>query len=459
MARIELRDCTIRIKDGLSGTALITEGAVATAILNSNTVNSDLTFTALDEGTEWNSWNFTSVADVNAGANATATLDINAANGDLVFTSPAKDDVYNGCIFTADSNGAEAVLYDVNSDTFTLEYNAATSNGATMKATFDAAIAGNPTWPAWSCADEGDGSGTWEAVDDTANIAAANGVDIVAAGVTFAPNTFTIHTTGANIASDVVTMWGVGPAQCANWSIADEGAGGGVVDATTIASAGGLAEPANTDTDVNISTVVLNTTDTDLVPVGARFTPSTVNHTTIHTVTARTPVSTSPTTNIVFTPAWGAIVPEKGDTLNFLPQQIEIKVGEGNLTFTESKEYEYLLDRGILDAVKEGDEQPLEVELEFVYEHITTGTSEAITPVDALKNKGNAAEWVSSSDDLCEPYCVDIEVQHDVPCGTSQDETTVLPEFRYDDLEFNLQDATISVSGKCNATEATVTRS
>jgi hypothetical protein len=213
------------------------------------------------------------------------------------------------------------------------------------------------------------------------------------------------------------------------------------------------------DVDVNIDGAVLNTTDVDLVPVGARFSVNTANHATIHTVTARTPASTSPTTSITFTPAWGANEPANADIITFLPQQIEIKIGEGNLTFIESKEYEYLLDRGVLDTVKEGDEQPLEVELDFVYEHITTGTSEAITPVDALKNKGNANEWVSSSDDLCEPYCVDIEIEHTVPCGTSQDELTILPEFRYDDLEFNLQDATISVSGKCNATEATVTRS
>jgi hypothetical protein len=129
MARIELRDCTIRIKDGLSGTALITEGAVASAVLLSGAVNSDLTFTALDEGTEWNSWNFTTVADVNAGANADATLPINAANGDLVFTSPTKDDVYNGCVFEANSNGAESVTYDVSTDTFTLEFNTAVSTG------------------------------------------------------------------------------------------------------------------------------------------------------------------------------------------------------------------------------------------------------------------------------------------------------------------------------------------
>ena len=219
------------------------------------------------------------------------------------------------------------------------------------------------------------------------------------------------------------------------------------------------AAPGANDTDVNISTVVLNTMDTDLVPVGARFQPNTVNHTTIHTVTARTPAGNSPTTNIVFTPAWGAVTPANADVLNFLPQQIDIKIGEGNLTYTEAKEYEYLLDRGVLDTVKEGDEQPLEVSLEFVYEHVTTGTAEAITPVDALKQKGGAEEWVSSSSDLCEPYAVNMEIEHNVSCGGTEDEITVLADFRYESLEFNFQDATISVSGRCNVSEATITRS
>jgi hypothetical protein len=94
-----------------------------------------------------------------------------------------------------------------------------------------------------------------------------------------------------------------------------------------------------------------------------------------------------------------------------------------------------------------------------VYEHVTTGTSEAISPVDALKRKNAASEWVSSSSDLCEPYSVDIEVDHAAPCGTSQNEMTLMPEFRYDSLDFNLQDATIAVAGKCNTTEAVVVRS
>jgi len=216
------------------------------------------------------------------------------------------------------------------------------------------------------------------------------------------------------------------------------------------------ALPGANGTDVDITTVVLNTDVTDLVPVGARFTVA--NSAVIHVVTARTPASNGPTTNIVFSPAWG-VAPANADVLTFLPQQIEIKIGEGNLTYTEAKDYIYLLDRGLLDTVKEGDEQPLEISLEFVYEHVTTGTSEAISPVDALKRKGAAEEWVSSSSDLCEPFSVDVEIEHVAPCGTSQNETTVMPDFRYDSLDFNLQDATIAVAGKCNTTEAITVRS
>jgi hypothetical protein len=216
------------------------------------------------------------------------------------------------------------------------------------------------------------------------------------------------------------------------------------------------AAPGANDTDCDVNTISLNTSDTDLIPVGARFTQP--NSVTVHTVTARTPASTSPTTNVVFTPAWGVTPPVQGNTITFLPQQLDIKVGEGNLTYTEAKEYEYLLDRGNLDTVREGDEQPLEIELEFVYEFVTTGTGEAITPVDALKRQNGAVEWVSSSSDQCEPYAVDIEIEHNPPCGSAENEVTTLPDFRYESLEFNLSDATIATSGRCNASEASIVR-
>ena len=319
------------------------------------------------------------------------------------------------------------------------------------------------------------------------------------------------------------------------------------------------------DTDTDVTLVALNTDETDLVPVGARFTFDA--DTRVYTVTSRTPAGAGPTTNIEFTPAFAAPLPyaavaadatltcnqgnlvltaddpgpdynsyvwelsdagadeltfnattntftleydggnstftdlvnevtanmtanptwpqftattgdganavEAGDdgvnattangawgsTLHFLPSRIEVKVGEGNLTWSEAKEYEYLLDRGDLDTVKEGDEQPLELSLEFVYEYVLTGTGETITPVDAVKGSGGAAEWVSSSSDPCEPYAVDLIVLHCVPCGGDEDERIEFPDFRYESLEFDLGEATISVSGRCNASEPSITRS
>lgn len=163
-------------------------------------------------------------------------------------------------------------------------------------------------------------------------------------------------------------------------------------------------------------------------------------------------------TNITFSPAWGTPTPADDDTITFLPIEVEVKIGDGNLTYTENKELEYQLDRGQLDTVREGDQQPMDLNIDFVYEFVTTGTGEAITPVDALKGIGGAAEFTSSSSDPCEPYCVDIEIDHDPTCLSVEKEVTLFPDFRYDTLEFDLSEASISTTGRCNATQPTITR-
>jgi hypothetical protein len=181
----------------------------------------------------------------------------------------------------------------------------------------------------------------------------------------------------------------------------------------------------------------------------------------VFTVTGRTPSNgLSATTNIQFTPALVSDAVDDNDTITFLPQQIEVTVGDGNLTYTENRELDYELDRGELDSVRQGDDQPMEITLDMVYEFVTTGTGETITPVDALKRKGGADEWVSSSADACEPYAVDIEVQHEPSCASAgvEDEITLFPDFRWDSLEFDLREATISATGRCNAVEPTITR-
>lgn len=210
-------------------------------------------------------------------------------------------------------------------------------------------------------------------------------------------------------------------------------------------------------TELTITTVVLNTDDIDLVPVGARFTIAGETGSPVHTVTARTPTDSSPTTAITFTPAVASNVADDA-VVTFLPQRITVRIGDGDMSWTESREFIYDLDRDLLDTVREGQEQPVEVEMAFVFDYVTTQSGQAITPVDALKRIGEATEWVSSSADLCEPYAVDIYVLHCVPCGTDEDQDFLFQDFRWESLEYSIQDASIAVSGRCNVSNVVTTR-
>ena len=209
--------------------------------------------------------------------------------------------------------------------------------------------------------------------------------------------------------------------------------------------------------DINSAETVLNTDETDLIPVGARFTIAGESGSPIHTVTERTPTDSGPTTNIVFTPAVASNIADDA-ALTFLPQQIEIRIGDGDLSWTEAREVLYDLDRDILDDVRLGPEQPLELNAAFVFEWASTGTGEPVSPIDAIKRINEAAEWVSSDSDQCRPYAIDVVVDHVVPCGTNQDQRFAFEDFRWDSLEYSIQDAAITLTGRCNRTDALVTR-
>lgn len=168
------------------------------------------------------------------------------------------------------------------------------------------------------------------------------------------------------------------------------------------------------------------------------------------------------TTNIVFTPAIATgHVPADNAAITFTGRTVEVKVGDGNITHTENKNFIYDLDRGNLDTVREGDEAPMEVSLDMTWEFLTA-ISGASTPTleDALKQRGPAASWVSSSSDQCEPYAVDIEIEHIPRCSGTDVyvEVVTLPDYRSESLEHSVKDSTISSKGKCNASEAIVSR-
>lgn len=180
------------------------------------------------------------------------------------------------------------------------------------------------------------------------------------------------------------------------------------------------------------------------------------NYLTRHTITAHTE-TTGATTSITVSPALSAAVADNA-VVTVQPHQLQVTIGTGNCQYTEKKNIEYVLDRGLLDTVREGDQAPVEVKLDFTWEFLLADSGDPPTVEDALKQRGNASTWTSSSDDQCEPYAVDIEIWYNPPCSGIKDEVITLSDFRWEQLDHNAKDGQVSLSGKCNITQAGVTR-
>jgi hypothetical protein len=369
MARIQLRDTTVYLQDGLSGTGQVDIG------------NSALACPAVSR---------TTVGAVGADAVQVIAQYVRAPSGGT-FTLTLDDNV-NAPITTA------AIAYN--------------ATAATVETAIDVAMT-SAAYPSWT-----------------------NGDVTVSESAT------------AGISDGTLTLTFDGT------SVDDKPWLGTIINGAALTGATG-----SVGLNCGVQSVVLNSTNTDLIPVGARFTIAGETGLPVHTVTARDNTSDNAgTLRIAFTPTTASVISES-DVITFLPQRLQIAIGDGDLTWTEAREMIYDLDRDTLDTVRQGADQPLEVDLAFTYEYVTTESGQAITPVDAVKRVGEASEWVSSSSDLCEPYCVDVYVIHCVPCGTDQDEDLLFQDFRYENLEYSIRDASISVSGRCNITDVVVTRS
>ena len=130
---------------------------------------------------------------------------------------------------------------------------------------------------------------------------------------------------------------------------------------------------------------------------------------------------------------------------------IAIKIGEGTLTYSEKRTVEFTRDRGILDTVREADEEPMDVTIDGTWEYITAESGSGTPTVeDALKNIGEASGWVSSADDQCQPFCVDVEIHNAPDCSGVQDEIIMFEEFYYETIDHDLREGTFSITGRCN---------
>ncbi len=141
------------------------------------------------------------------------------------------------------------------------------------------------------------------------------------------------------------------------------------------------------------------------------------------------------------------------------PHRLDIKIGDGNLNYKESKPRKYTLDRGKLSDVVNGDEVPMDVNFDFIWVHLKGNTTTEITIEDFLKQRGGAVAFISTDADLCRPFSVDVIIYFDPACQTDTLETINLPDFRYETIDHDAKSAMCKCAGKCNATQAVQTRS
>jgi hypothetical protein len=177
-------------------------------------------------------------------------------------------------------------------------------------------------------------------------------------------------------------------------------------------------------------------------------------HMQFYEVLASTP-TTGATSGLTIYPALLSAV-TSGEAINVVGNGIYAKLGEGNLTYSEKRNLIYVRDRGYIDTMKVGDDEPIDVSLDFTWEFLrSAGVGFPPTIEEAVKQVGQAATWVSTSADPCEPYSVSVYLLDIPPCGTDA-ESIQLPEFRWTSLDHDLKGGKVSVKASCNALYAII---
>lgn len=138
---------------------------------------------------------------------------------------------------------------------------------------------------------------------------------------------------------------------------------------------------------------------------------------------------------------------------------ITLMLGEGVFNYSTRRTVEAVKSRGVLDTVREGDQEVVDCNFQFVWIEITASTDDPPTPEDVFERVGEASDWVSTSPDPNAPFSVDIRIVLTSPCTEFEDQTIDLTWFNYQELAHSLKDGVVDVKGFANMTRPTVTRS
>ena len=108
---------------------------------------------------------------------------------------------------------------------------------------------------------------------------------------------------------------------------------------------------------------------------------------------------------------------------------LTVKIGEGNITFSEKRNIEYIRNRGEIDTVRLGDDEPVDVSFDFMWEWIEKGSA-GIDLRSAITGEGGEA----TTGDECEPFSCDIVITY-LACSIT--EIITLAYFRYEEISYD----------------------
>lgn len=140
------------------------------------------------------------------------------------------------------------------------------------------------------------------------------------------------------------------------------------------------------------------------------------------------------------------------------PATLEIVMEEGNLNWTETDNPITVLDRGVLDHRRAGDQQEVDLSFGFKFREYEADSG-SVSPADFINRVNDAAAYVSTSG-AGEPHTMDVNFLLTNPDGTGTDETITFSKVVKNTIEFAEGDEfdTMQYTGKALMTKPTSAR-
>lgn len=155
----------------------------------------------------------------------------------------------------------------------------------------------------------------------------------------------------------------------------------------------------------------------------------------------------------------GELVVKDGTTPT--ANDITVALDEGDLGIDETLNTVNVLDRGSLDHMRQGDEEPVRVTftLKFVEYLKQSGDSDP-SVYEVLTQQGGAAAWASTNDDGGDVFTLTLEFTIASPTSGDQDETITLTKFHPTSISFKEGDEynTLGVEGEAFITRPSVAK-